>query len=378
MVNPEQHIKEAVCQVCSGEFAQLRSIVLTGSMARQESSFSNRNGSWHCEGDAECLLVFDSRSKLPDSAWIASAIRQIDDRLGVAGICCPVYLSPVTMNYFRKMQPHIFGYELRMCGDVIWGDPAVLRAIPEFGAGDIPKEDAWRMLANRLIELLECAASDLRSDAPLTPALQYKLAKLYLDMASSYLIFVNAFEAGYRRRAEILEQVAAAQPNHPFQSLETFVERVRSATRYKLQGEGTVDERASCIFAAITDAKALWLWELKELSQSPSGMPKQSAYQRLRGWSFVARRCGWGETLRYGTRWLTGGLRSSPRYSIYRAATEILFGLGTPITESKTALVSDELSRLLPVVRHNQSANWREMAVEIGWNYHQFLEATRA
>lgn len=375
----EQQIKDAIREVCAREFEQLRSIVLTGSMARRESSFSNENGSWNCHGDAECLLVFDLARAVPKRKRIANATQRIQFELERAGVRCPVSLSPVTVKYFRKMRPHIFGYELRTCGDVIWGDDCVLKAIPAFEARDIPKEDGWRILANRLIELLESAASELNPDEPLSPALRYKTAKLYLDMASSYLVFQNAFEAGYGRRAGILTRVAATQPDHPFPSLADFVERVHAATLYKLQGRPGFGEEAGFVFTAISDAKALWVWELKQLTDSATQFPKQSIYDRVRGWAFVARQCGWQGTFRSFPRWLATDCCLSPRYSIYRAATEIAFGLDPSLLpQCGPALEFGELGRLLPVPQECQHATWRQMAADIAWNYHEFLEATRA
>jgi hypothetical protein len=379
-VNPEQQIKDLIREVCSREFIQLRSIVLTGSMARQESFFYEENGFWQCEGDAECLLVFDFARTLPSDKKVANVAQHISHQLMPAGIRCPISLSAVTIKYFRKMQPHIFGYELRTCGDVIWGETAVLGAIPAFEAQDIPKEDALRILANRLIELLECAASDLHSNGPVSPALRYKTTKLYLDMASSYLIFQNAFEAGYCRRAEILEQLAATQPDHPFQCLANFVGKVRAATRHKLGCDaGYAAGEVSEVFAAIRNAKALWHWELNQLTNSPTTMPRQSIYRQLRAWAFVARKCGGQRTLRYWPRWLTGGCRVSPRYSIYRAATEVVFGLEPALcSQTGSTLQFAEFARLLPIVQRRQHTNWRQIAAEIAWNYHEFLEATRA
>lgn len=377
-MNPEQYIKDTIREVCSREVHGLRSILLTGSMARHETSFRNENGTWYCDGDAECLLVIDAAKTTPTDQRIAGIAEQIFRQLGSAAIRCPVSLSPVTTKYFRKMQPHIFGYELRRCGEVIWGDRAILGLIPKFEASDIPKEDAWRMLANRLIELLECAASDLQAQEPLSRALEYRTAKLYLDMASSYLLFLNKFEAGYRRRTEILEHVAAAPPEHPFDSLPGFVEQVRAATRYKLEGEARSGESTSRVLTAIAHAKALWIWELKRLAGSPDGMPKQSAPQRFRGWAFVARKCGWQRAMRYGPRWLVRKSLLSPRYSIYRAATEVAFGLEGWLLAQKEDTQFTHVKHLLPVLGQEEHSTWRQMSAEIGWNYHQFLETTRA
>jgi hypothetical protein len=351
--------------------------VLTGSLARNECWFSKIENGLHCEGDAECLLVFDRATVLPDAGKISILTRQIRLELKRADIRCPVSLSPVTMRYFQTMKPHIFAYELRACGDVIWGDASVLSAIPEFRPCDIPKEDALRMLANRLIEFLECAALDLDSEAPVSARLRYRTAKLYLDMGTSYLVFQSAFEPGYRRRAEILEKLGARRPDHPFPSLDRFVEQVQAATAYKLGVDSGFRADVAEIFAAISDAKALWRWELSQLAASPIRMPKQSMAARLRGWAFVARKCGWQSSFRYGARWLTGGYRLSPRYSIYSAAAEILFGLEPGLAAGGKASLA-RLAQQLPVVRQTQPASWREMATEVGWNYHQFLEATRA
>lgn len=378
-VSPERQIKDAVCAICSSKLPRLRSIVLTGSMARGESSFMAGTAGWDCLGDAECLLVFESPKFAPHAQTLTRLLQEIRCELANRQIRCPISLSPVTTNYFRRIRPHIFGYELRACGDVIWGDPLVLRLIPEFGSRQIPKEDAWRLLSNRLIELLECAASDFHAHEPeqLGRRLQYRVAKLYLDMATSYLVFLNRFEAGYSRRANILEDVAAGKPEHPFESLSEFVQRVRGATCYKLNGESRFGNEPNWVSTAVEDAKALWRWELKKLAHSSDGMPKQSFYRRLRGWAFVARQCGWHTTLRHWPRWLTIGIRQSPRYLIYEAATTVAFGVQQWTLPQADTKEFARVRRLLPIAKPGRSDDWRNIAAEIGWNYHEFLEITR-
>ena len=76
-----------------------------------------------------------------------------------------VSLSIVHGAYLRHLPPHIYSYELRACGVVLFGEETILEEeIPTYAACDLSTEDAWRMLSNRLIEQMETAAEGSDGD----------------------------------------------------------------------------------------------------------------------------------------------------------------------------------------------------------------------
>ena len=380
----------------------LLAIVLAGSLARDEATWARDGSRWLALGDAEFILVFRPGTGFPHSTEMDSLRLRVESALRQHAVTCPVTVDAVSPDYFRKLPPHIFTYELRTSGQVVWGDSHLLSLIPAFGTSEILLEDAWRLLTNRTIEQLACqggvqpqaaaVSADLanerscHSSYAVPSAVAYPLAKLYLDMATSFLVFAGAYEPTYRSRAQKLAELAdrcsggvltAAEPIAatalPF-PLREFAKRVSEFTRYKLgEAEWPVESEAagaSLGESAREYAKLLWRWELQRLKTSsiprtssgealrpinsipadalgeaPIGqlvedlMRRQPIRDRWRGWLFVARKCGWLRSWRFWPRWWRLCRKGSPRYCIYRGAGE-LFSL-YPSTLAGSAGSSD-------------------------------------
>ncbi len=386
-------------RLCVKQYAgDLRAVILTGSLARDEGTWRTDGGRTRALGDAEFLLVFFDRAPLPGAADVEKIAESIDSHLAALGIVCPITLSPVHDMYLRRLRPAIFAYELRASGQVVWGDATVLSLTPAFAASDIPLEDAWRLLCNRLVEQLEAAPemSERSTDLP-EPAL-YRTVKLHLDMATSLLVFLGCYEPSYRRRAERLRDLAQQQhqsDRYPFR-LEPFARIVTACTEWKLaEGDGPVPEGVSWE-GVIERSHRLWRWEVARLSGASPDLPNhalletwlrcQPAADRARGWLHVLRKCGWQQSWRLWPRWASLARRGSPRYLVYSAACRLLFEL--PRLEGGCSDRADEgagweaLWGDLPVIRpwanQRRALPWQEAASEITWSYREFLVGTRA
>jgi hypothetical protein len=188
----------AVCQQTYGQ--TLRAIVLTGSLARNEATFVERPDGLTLLGDAEFLLVFHIGAPLP-SASDAHRIRvEIEGRLLRNGLHGTVTVSGVPPSYLRRLRPSIFAYELTAYGSVIAGDQSVLNLVPRFAVSEIPLEDAWRLLANRIVEQLETLRELPVDETPLPDNVHYRTVKLVLDTATSFLVFVGGYKPTYAER----------------------------------------------------------------------------------------------------------------------------------------------------------------------------------
>lgn len=384
---------------CAGRYAgQLRAVILTGSLARDEGTWRTDGGGVRALGDAEFLVVFDDRASLPDVRDVRSLVQKIDSRLGELGVVCPITLSPVRGTYLRRLRPAIFAHELRTSGRVVWGDATVLSLTPAFSASDIPLEDAWRLLCNRLVEQLEAAAemSDLSTDP--TELALYRTVKLHLDMATSLLVFLGSYEPTYRQRAARLRDLARRQDqtdHYPFR-LEPFARIVSACTEWKLAGgDGPAPEGVSWD-GVIERAHRLWRWEVAQLSGASPDLPdhalldtwlrRQPVADRARGWLHLLRKCGWQRSWRLWPRWVHLARRGSPRYLVYSAACRLLFELprleGGASEGADETTVWHELWGDLPVIRpwanQRRALPWQEAANEITWTYREFLVGTRA
>jgi hypothetical protein len=372
----------------------LRAVVLTGSLARDEGTFARRGPELVLLGDAEFLLVFHERTSLPGPDVVAEVVRALEDGLGEQGVRGTIGLSPCHARYLRAMGPQIFAYELRECGRVVWGDPGVLALVPPLAAADIDRADAWMLLCNRLVEQLGALARSDRAQGVLDPALRYHTAKLWLDMATSFLVFTGGYAPTYRGRAESLSALAArpaAGSDAPL-DLPRFASRVRDWTRFKLGAAPCAElEETGSWHEAVVHARQLWRWELGLLTGAPADasdrglrerwMRRQRLASRARGWAYAARRHGWHRSWRHWPRWARLLRRGSPRHWIYAAATEELFALaaapGGGMTE-QGALALGDLARSLPVYDASAGGGWRGMAAQIYDAYRTLVVETRA
>lgn len=392
---PKDIICEETVRACVETFRErLLSVVLTGSLARGESTVvANDDAGLRVLGDAEFLAILDRRAPLPSALETSWLCLEIERCLSRRGIACDVGVSPLRPQYLQRLAPRVFSYELRRYGQVVWGREDVLSFIRPFTASEIPLEDAFRILCNRIIELLEIVGRASLSSVP-PHEVEYKAVKLYLDMATSFLVFRGAYEPSYRQRAEALETIAERElgsAGSPFPCLGTFSQRVRCCTSAKLQGDAIAPPASWS--EALLDARLLWCWELQELvgpHRTLSGAAlalacarRQPLRQKLRGWAYVLRKVGWRHGSRHWLRWARSAWRMSPRYAVYSATGDLLFGLPvlrSPNPDSDQASIWARTLLSLPLVRPGlgtpAQAAWQTVAAEIAWNYHEFLEAT--
>lgn len=371
----------------------LRAVVLTGSVARDEGTAVTQGRTHVVLGDAEFFVVFHDRYVLPTDTDLAVLVGKVEERLRRRNIVARVSLDGVHARYFRGVRPSIFGYELRECGRVCWGDPDILRLIPAFTVADIPREDAWRLLANRLVEQLEGFEELAGAESALSSALYYRTVKLYLDMATSLLVFAGGYAPTYAERARALALLGPpARLAWPF-AMESFAEDVTTLTEWKLNGASAPTDVPRAFWErAVERAEQLWYWELAQLTDLPSGRPgadllhawirRQPLSARLRGWAHVARRGGRSAIHRW-PQWLQTAVMCSPRYAVYAVAAPMVFELRrASVARQHPDLASfgsrqGELPFAIPHACPD-AADVKAVVAAVLDNYRQFLVGTRA
>ena len=394
-------ICEEASRVCERQFGSgLRALILTGSFARGEGSFLPHKGTWQALSDAEFIVVLADSARVPSATEQREMQRKTSHALQARGINCSLSFGLVHADFVRKLQPSIFAFELRTCGRVLLGDASVLSLIPQFRSSEIPLEDAWRLLCNRLVERLEVLGHMESQCEAVSPQDSYRIVKLYLDMCTSLLVFCGAYEPRYAQRADALSKLAQSEPaDAPF-PLKEFSTRVSAATRFKISGKSGANfgvsnrnEMASMTAETMTFARQLWRWELKKMTNSHDApadqqllkrwMSQQGMAHRLRGWAYVCRKQGWHRSWREWGRWLRLLSLASPRYCIYAVASEMCFGLPSSLddarglTDSNCRRWRDFLPMRKQIYGSERSLRSKLMA-ETVWNYEQFLVGTRA
>ncbi len=359
-----------------------RAIVLTGSMSRGEATFSREGMGWRVLGDATFLLILDRDAKF-STAELEAEIERI---LIAQRIKCRIVIVTSTASALSRMKPSIYAYELRERGIVVWGDHSVQRLMPRFSAAEIPREDGWWLLCNRMIEQLESASqSEGRHDN--AAAVRYRIAKLYLAMAACYLLVNGQYEPSYEERAKRLQELARSQSPQPSPiPMRRFAQLVSECTHLKLKGDisGAVQFPRWC--DAVSDAEAMWSWALGRVLGSDPCVGRAALLQQLaKRQSLFTRAKGWLRAAyvqpaafrRNLHRWARLACVASPRYLVYGAASDLFFaGLETDvITHNRLAEITAKLP-LTPLIG-DQQLSWDMVAMMIARNFHCFVDSTR-
>lgn len=395
-----QTIVNATVETCREIFGQqLTHIILTGSMARNEHTALGTSEGWKVLGDAEFLLVFHRGVPLPAQEDIDALNQSISELCTSHTVFCAIHLAAVHPAYLRRLPRHIFSYELKAKGRVVHGNPEILHLIPAFSREMVEREDAWRMLSNRMIEWLENLAKVPDGQAEPGLDLLYSSVKLCLDAATSLLVFLGGYEPTYCGRAERLKTLAdegRCDLGLPL-PLAEFAVQVAAATRWKLLPDLAMAKlgRWSFCMAVCDYASRLWSWELVQMaSLDPSHSPLELIEEwgqslrfarRWRGWLRAAREVGWGRSLFHWPRWCALARRGTPRHWTYGTMAECALrkDIFSPnqAPAAASGLVLSTLRPFLPVVWPNGNGgrdDWRALVRDLAWNYHEFVERTRA
>ena len=383
-------------QVCVRQFPGFRSIILTGSLARSEATILVSKTRWKIAGDAEFLLILAGGHHLPNDAQLKTACSAIEAELSRLGVQCSISLSAAMANYLRRLKPHIFAFELSRHGRVISGDLSVLDLIPKFGARDIPLEDAWRLLSNRMCEHVEIAGKIADFTSRLAPQLEYHTVKVCLDTVTSLTLFAGNYSPSYRARQQALE----CCPSRIFEKLELpvawneFLDVSAACSRWKLdpqlQGLSLDWDRWRKINRC---AAAVWRWELQQLAGLRHGSDagqlllawnrSQPISKRFKAWANLIRLRGLDEARRNWRRWLTMRHGATPRDWTYRVAFELFSALPILFGLEPMAVAAEpdwsELNRSLPLRGAHSSEsprNWRRLAEDVALNYRLIAERT--
>lgn len=402
MTSPSPSIENEPAAVISREVARiaaerlgtsLHAVLLTGSMARGEASLIRRDDAWDSLGDAEFFLVLVEGSRRVDTSPLQDEAR---DALKKAGVACRVDLATTTPGALRALRPNIFSYELRQCGQVVWGDPEVLDHIPDFRSEDVPREDGWRLVSNRIVEMLEWPTPLPVPGEALPRAVAYRALKLCLDTATGLLLARGLYAPTYRRRAEQLRKLAPAPAGEPLPfALGPFSVTVEELTRVKLGDAPPRLPDWTTWRSSLAWALALWDDEISFLSGGGAANPDEalgqfarsrSLRERGKGWLAMWHSMGALRGLRLVPRVARFLTRGTPRYRVYGVATELARALPTLLpsvaTSDEDAPRWRELRTRLPLPARESDLSpgpaWQKLAEDVLRHYRTFLVGTRA
>jgi glycosyltransferase involved in cell wall biosynthesis len=385
VVNPHQAaVCEEISRACAGRWgSSLRAAVLAGDLTREEATIVPDGEASRVMGETTCLLVFHQFARIASAAEIQELGKSVHSALFERGILVNIHFRAVRTAFLERLKPGIFAYELMTSGQVVWGDSQILGKIPRFPPHAIPREDAWRLLQEAMLDTLLMSPELPASGQRLSRDLQYLVVRLYLDMAASLLVFAGAYAPTYSQRLERLFSIAyraSSREAWPF-SLEHFTQQVAAGAQINLLGAESV---CGVDFweTAIQAAHQLWRWELAHLTGVDGETPDELLLQawidaepfkdRLHGWIDLAR-CGRGWWRRLPA-WLRQLPYGSPRYRLYAAASLVLFHLPRALSDGERQYDWSTALNWLPLLSGRKlpaQATWTQVIAEIAWNRRQ-------
>jgi predicted nucleotidyltransferase len=211
----------------------VRSIILTGSLARGEGSISRHETTYFLHSDIEFLVVGSTNRRLDRLKVMSESIKNdISNSLTEEFVSkIEIDLGVVGRDFFQqKMRPSIFAFDLTRFGKVVYGEIDIIKSKYFFPAQDIPQEDALELLMNRAIELMCLNGSRCSEKNP-----AYSLNKILLDMAGSFLAFTGQYVAPYAKRANALSTLTNTT-NWPFSDIpfSEFIQYLQRAVEWKI------------------------------------------------------------------------------------------------------------------------------------------------
>jgi hypothetical protein len=395
-------VRAAVDAVLTHSAQRPLAVVAAGSFGRDEATVLLHDGRARVLGDAEFYVIFPSETKArPFRALADVVVEKIERELAKAGIDCPISLGIHPANLLRHMAPHIMAYELRTTGKVVWGDPGTLELTPPFAPRDIPKWDAWRSVANRMIEQLACADALVTREKGALRELLYRTIKLQLELATMVLHFLGAYSPTYRGRADALEHLkeeGSSRGQLPW--LPNLAARVNDCTAFKLQPSpsspywgvfadlSAFEDQVRFVqeecLEVIPLVRAAWLWGAERLlkrsvagTEAPLDLALELA--RTQDWHWRVR--GWLRWVLTERPWLRPNLcgrllrltrHGSPRFLAYAVAGALYFTWADCLLGDTKAAdeVARRAARYLPFAADaKEGSAWLEAChrVVAGW-----------
>jgi hypothetical protein len=369
-------------------------LVLTGSTSRGEETLLPTADGCRWLSDLELLVVVPGDvNRVSEGDLLDLLASQISAQLQRDGVTVEVELTPVQEHYFSRMRPHIFGYELLMNGKQLFGEREYLSLLPKMHAWDIPDEDAWRLLSNRMVEWL---ALQVNAGSEAADAQFYRIAKQYLDLVTALSLFCGRYAPSYEGRRESvlaicewMQQRISSFPSRDFmQFAETAFEfkvRPENAKFQWLQRTGVSKFRAAAGqagFGPMIDGlpqllSMAWWAALSEMQEGSvrSREGALSALVQVYGWEGLVR--GWGKMILRPESHADGAFYSrvprllwlgSPRSLVYVCAAQLLEAHGK---EDDNTL--GWVRSRLPVLYGPKQADWRSLAQQCIWNWERHL-----
>lgn len=185
---------------------QILSIIVTGSVARNQESYSKKNGQKFLESDIDVIIIVKQFSVLKSLHKGKIISEFLTRELNKKGHRSHVSSAITTERSFLQMKPSIFYHDLKRNGKIIYGKK-IIEKLPTYAIKQIPNVDVNKLLLNRMVETLETLISQINSEKNSGKITFYFLLKsfqkLIFTMIQSLLIKHDILLFHYKELIEL-------------------------------------------------------------------------------------------------------------------------------------------------------------------------------
>jgi hypothetical protein len=360
-------------------------LILTGSVARGEGALiTESNGNVRWLSDLEFQLILHGRRR-GSSREVGKLLQGLEHDINgeFAGRGLRVGFNWIAAPHLQRLRPAIFSREMLEHGKLLWGQPSLI-TLPQWwynGTADIPLLDAFRLLNNRTVQLVD-ARLTYKTPQPggeLLPA--YTLHKFWIELATSLSVFLGCYRTSYRERRTALAAVLGKRAELFGEARQLLLARLDHAIAVKL---GRISPTA-CTDESFREAAAVaatvWNWETEQML---GGKPPSADWdgvlerfrrleprdQRLRDWARLPR----GRSLRQFVNDAQTALRAgSFANAVYAAGCLLMFFWDDVSNDDhRGAQIRSTISRLvgLKTVPGAEGRAALARAMVTGWERH--------
>jgi hypothetical protein len=128
-------------------------------------------------------------------------------------------------------------YEMLRSPVVLWGDGGVLSSLPAIRVEDVPADEGFVLLHNRIIEALLLRRHAADADLATALAVLYGTAKLALDAVTAILYAEGSAPCGYEERADLFRRRVLAEKPGLAARLGEYLPDLQTWARFKATGD---------------------------------------------------------------------------------------------------------------------------------------------
>jgi hypothetical protein len=172
-------------------------VILTGGYGRDEGSwYVNSNGEWQPYNDYDICII--SEDRIPDKT-----LRLLSERLATNIEIKWVDLYQHNLRELKRLSPSIKNFDLKYASKVIFGDPMILKEIPNMSPERLSMKEALILFSTRLYTLLGCineVGLDQYLDVESSRFFRNQMAKAILAIVDVVLLGEGAYDPSYKIR----------------------------------------------------------------------------------------------------------------------------------------------------------------------------------